>query len=64
MPEGAMNSGGESSEGLDENDPHRALDINLDERVLCWITSYKCSLLNFNHNYYIIIIIIKNKNFL
>ncbi|XP_075221700.1 vacuolar protein sorting-associated protein 11 homolog [Lycorma delicatula] len=32
MPEGAMNSGGESSEGLDENDPHRALDINLDER--------------------------------
>ncbi|XP_075228481.1 AP-3 complex subunit delta-1-like isoform X2 [Lycorma delicatula] len=31
MPEGAMDSGGESSEGHDENDPHRALDINLDE---------------------------------
>ncbi|XP_039286547.1 AP-3 complex subunit delta-1 isoform X2 [Nilaparvata lugens] len=31
MPEGAQDSEGESSDNHDQNDPHRALDINLDE---------------------------------
>lgn len=31
MPEGAEDSGGESDEHRDANDPHAALDIDLDE---------------------------------
>lgn len=31
LPEGALDSGGDSTDGHDENDPHRALDIDLDE---------------------------------
>lgn len=31
MPEGALDSGGDSTDGHDDNDPHKALDINLDE---------------------------------
>lgn len=31
MPEGAQESDGADSDAMDLNDPHRALDINLDE---------------------------------
>lgn len=34
MPEGAEDSGGESDEHRDVNDPHAALDIDLEEWVL------------------------------
>lgn len=38
MPEGAVISDGENDDDGPNDDPHRALDINLDELILFFVT--------------------------